>query len=150
MEMRIVSILAIVFSALALVPYGAHLLSLPNKIGMSESDYFIAQRAYDGWWITSFVLVPTLVLNIALTVMLRGQGLPFWLALAASILMVSTLFVFFAFTQPGNAQTQNWTTIPANWRELRANWEYSHAANALISLVVLCLVTLAAVLARKA
>jgi len=32
-------------TALALVPGGAHLFALPNKISLSESDYFIAQSA---------------------------------------------------------------------------------------------------------
>jgi hypothetical protein len=37
MAIRIVSFLALLFSALALVPYGAHLFALPNKIGMRRS-----------------------------------------------------------------------------------------------------------------
>lgn len=41
-----VSFLALVFTALALVPYGAHLFALPNKIGMEQEDYFIAQSVY--------------------------------------------------------------------------------------------------------
>jgi hypothetical protein len=148
MTLSIFSFLAVVFSGLALVPYGAHFLSLPNKIGMSESDYFIAQRAYDGWWITSLVLIPAMALSIALTIMLRGQGAAFWLALGGSVLMAATLPLFFAFTAPGNAATQNWTTIPENWQALRASWEYSHAANAVLSLASFCLITLAAILRR--
>ena len=43
MALPLVSFLSLVFTALALVPYGAHLFSLPNKIGMTEAQYFIAQ-----------------------------------------------------------------------------------------------------------
>ena len=37
MAIRIVSFLALLFSALTLVPYGAHLFALPNKIGIISS-----------------------------------------------------------------------------------------------------------------
>ena len=35
MATRAIGFLAIVFTALAMVPYGAHLFALPTKIGMS-------------------------------------------------------------------------------------------------------------------
>jgi hypothetical protein len=40
---------AMVLTALALVPSGAHLFALPNKIHLSETDYFITQGIYRGW-----------------------------------------------------------------------------------------------------
>jgi hypothetical protein len=40
---------ALVLTALALVPGGAHLFALPNKIHLSESSYFVAQTIYRGW-----------------------------------------------------------------------------------------------------
>jgi hypothetical protein len=38
-----------VLTALALVPAGAHLFELPNKIGLSQDRYFIVQSIYRGW-----------------------------------------------------------------------------------------------------
>jgi hypothetical protein len=46
-------------TALALVPGGAHLFALPNKISLSESDYFIAQSAYRGWALLGIVSYAT-------------------------------------------------------------------------------------------
>jgi hypothetical protein len=36
-------------TAPALVPVGAHLFELPNKIGLSEEHYFLVQSIYRGW-----------------------------------------------------------------------------------------------------
>ena len=40
MVLKTVIFLAVVLSALALIPYGAHLFSLPNKIGMTRGAVF--------------------------------------------------------------------------------------------------------------
>ena len=147
--LRIVSFLALVFTALALVPYGAHLFSLPNKIGMTQEHYFIAQRAYDNWALMSLVLFPAMLLNIILAVMLRREGTAFYLAVAGCLCMAATLAIFFAWTYPGNVATKNWTVAPANWAELRSRWEYSHAANAFVLFASFCLVALAALIPRR-
>ena len=36
-------------TALALVPSGAHLAALPNKMAMAQAAYFVAQQIYAGW-----------------------------------------------------------------------------------------------------
>jgi hypothetical protein len=143
MATRIVAFLALIFTALALVPYGAHLFSLPNKIGMTHTQYFIAQRAYDGWALQALVLFPAMVLNIVLAYLLRTERPGFMLAAAGCLCMAATLAVFFAFTYPANVATQNWTISPANWEELRVRWEYSHAVNALLAFASFCLMTMA-------
>ena len=71
MMIRTVNFLALVFTALALVPYGAHLFSLPNKIGMTEAQYFIAQSIYQGWaWLS--ILIPAMLFNVVLVYLVRG------------------------------------------------------------------------------
>ncbi len=42
MALRVVQFLALVLTALALIPAGAHLFALPNKIGLAQEQYFIA------------------------------------------------------------------------------------------------------------
>jgi hypothetical protein len=46
---KLLQFVAMVLTALALVPGGAHLLELPNKIHLGESNYFITQSIYRGW-----------------------------------------------------------------------------------------------------
>ena len=149
MAIRTISFFALVFTALALVPYGAHLFSLPNKIGMTQEQYFIAQRAYDNWSLTSLILFPAMLFNIVLASMLRGEQPAFILAVAGSLAMAATLAVFFAFTYPGNVATQNWTVVAPDWQELRTRWEYSHAFNAILAFASFCLMTFAVLSARR-
>ncbi|MBX9845758.1 MAG: DUF1772 domain-containing protein [Xanthobacteraceae bacterium] len=120
--LKAVIFLAVLLSALALIPYGAHLLSLPNKIGMTREQYFVAQSVYDGWALLGVILIPAMLVNIALALMLRGKA-GFALAVAGCIVMAATLAVFFASTYPANVATQNWKVAPSNWAELRHQWE---------------------------
>jgi hypothetical protein len=50
--------IVVMLLALALVPVGAHLLALPNKIDLPEQEYFTAQAIYYGWSLpTGFILI---------------------------------------------------------------------------------------------
>lgn len=146
MPLRVTQFIAIVLTALALVPAGAHLFELPGKIALGREEYFIVQEVYRGWALFGFVLVGALVANLVLTVMLQGQGLHFVLACAAFLLVTATLAVFFAGAFPANQETQNWTVMPGDWRELRSQWEYGHAINAVLTFLALCALVLEAVL----
>jgi len=148
MDLRIAQFLAIVLTALALVPAGAHLFELPNKIGLAQEEYFLVQGIYRGWALFGIVLFGALAANLVLTLMVRRQRGAFWLALVAFLLVVATLAVFFTWTYPANQATANWTEVPADWQELRRHWEYAHAANAVLTFLALCAVTLSALLAR--
>jgi hypothetical protein len=148
MMLKTVMFLALVLTALALIPYGAHLFSLPNKIGMTREQYLVAQSVYSGWSMLSFILIPAMLVNIALAVMLRGEP-GFLFAVAGCLCMAATLGVFFAFTYPANVATQNWTIAPQDWERLRRSWEYSHAANAGLAFAAFCLITLASLAPRR-
>ena len=140
MHLRTVSFLALVFTALALIPSGAHLLALPNKIGLPEDQYFIVQGIYRGWALFGFILFPALLLDLVLAFLLRGERAALLQALAACVCLAATLAIFFSFTDPANVATDNWTVFPANWAALRTQWEYSHAVNAVLTFVAFCLV----------
>jgi hypothetical protein len=146
--LRLAQFLAVMLTALALVPAGAHLSALPNKISLSQETYFVVQGIYRGWALFGAVLIGGLVVNLALALMLRGRRGPFWLALAAFILLAGTLAVFFTWTFPANQATSNWALVPDNWRELRTQWEYAHAAGAVLTFMALCCVTLSVLMTR--
>jgi hypothetical protein len=148
MGLRTAQFLAIVLSALALVPAGAHFFELPNKIGLAQDAYFVVQSIYRGWALFGIVLFGALAANLALTLMVRRRRGAFWLALAAFLLVVATLVVFFTWTYPANQATNNWTQVPANWEELRLQWEYAHAANAVLTFTALCAATLSTLQTR--
>ncbi|HVX99699.1 MAG TPA: DUF1772 domain-containing protein [Pseudorhodoplanes sp.] len=142
--MNIIRFSAVLLTALALVPGMAHLLALPNKIGLDEQDYFIVQQIYRGWAFLGIVLISALIADLVLAISLRGQGRAFRLAVGGVVLVALTLAVFFAWTYPANVATGNWTSVPPNWEALRRQWEYSHALNAIISLLAFGCVAAAA------
>ena len=147
--MRVAQFFALILTALALVPVGAHLAALPNKIAMNEPSYFIAQRIYDGWAWFGIVLIGAIIANAVAAITSRGQMAPFVLAALATLLMLGTLAIFFAFTFPANQATANWTTVPDDWQYLRRQWELSHAVNAAITFAAFCSLTLSVLLSRR-
>jgi len=147
--MRTAQFFALVLTALALVPVGAHFFAYPNKIGMNETSYFIAQRLYDGWAWLGTVMIGAILANAIAALATRAQMGPFVLAALACLLMLATLAIFFAFTFPANQATANWTMVPDDWQYLRRQWEVSHAVNAVITFAAFCCMTLSVILSRR-
>jgi hypothetical protein len=133
--------------ALALAPALAHLLELPNKVGLSRDEYRTVQQIYRGWALLGIVVAGALLSTLVLALMLRDQPRPFALTLVALLCIVGTQIVFWRFTFPVNRRTANWTVLPDNWTALRVQWEYSHAASAVLDLIAL-VALISAVLVR--
>jgi MFS family permease len=129
--------LAVVLTALALLPGGAHLMALPAKIIMPEDPYFVVQQIYRGWALAGAVIFLAIFANILAALLTRHSRRKWQLFGAAGLLIAVTLAVFFVWTYPANQATGNWTSAPENWEQLRTDWEYSHAANAAITFVAL-------------
>jgi hypothetical protein len=51
---------SLLFVALALAPALAHLLELPNKIGLSHDAYLTVQQIYRGWALLGLVVAGAL------------------------------------------------------------------------------------------
>ena len=83
MALRLIQFLAIILTALALVPSGAHLAALPNKMAMAQAAYFVAQQIYAGWALFGIVLFGALAANLAHTIVLCRLGRSFGYALAS-------------------------------------------------------------------
>ena len=137
MGLRVTQFIAIILTALALVPAGAHLLELVHKITLDRAQYLTVQQLYRGWAFLGAVLIAALLANLVLTIRSRRQGRPMRLAAIATLLLAANLTVFFIWTFPANQATGNWTVMPADWEALRNQWEYSHAVNALLTFLAL-------------
>jgi hypothetical protein len=137
-----VRFLSVVFTGLALVAPMAHLFELVNKMALSGSEYFTVQKIHNGWWMTGLLLPVAALLNLLHAYEVRGSART--LAVVAALCLMSNLVVFFVWAQPTNVATENWMVEPANWEMLRRQWEFSHAANALITLLAFCLSTASA------
>jgi hypothetical protein len=149
MAAKIIHFIAILLTAIAVIPGGAHLFALPNKIRLDREAYFAAQAIYSGWARLGAFLIAALIMDAVLALGLHVDQPAFLLAVAALFLIIVNLGIFFLWTYPANKATANWTQIPENWEALRRQWEYSHAANAVITFVSLALITLAGLTARQ-
>jgi hypothetical protein len=139
MATKATQFLAVILTALALLPGGAHVMSLPAKIAMPEDPYFVAQQVYRGWAWVGVVIFLAIFANFAAAFFTQGNRRR--LFAAAGLLIVATLVLFFVWTYPANVATGNWTSVPDNWEQLRTEWEYSHAVNAALTfLALLCAV----------
>jgi hypothetical protein len=139
---------ALVLSALALVPAGAHLFSMANKIGLSQRDYFVVQSIYSGWALFGSVLIGNLIALAALAYVQRRRKAPFVLVLVGLGAQIATLTIFFAVVFPANQATVNWTVAPPAWEPLRTQWEWGHAVDAVIAFAGFCALAASVVLTR--
>lgn len=128
-------------TALALGPALAHLLELPNKIGLPKEAYFTVQQIYSGWNRLGVVLMLQLVSIVAVILLARDDRRLRILASLALLCLAGAQLLFWTFTFPANTATSNWTVQPDTWQALRNQWEYSHAGGALLQLAAMaCLV----------
>lgn len=136
------------FVGLALGPSLAHLLELPNKIGLSREEYLVVQQIYHGWQLLGIVIYGALLSTLILTIMVRRQPKVFGLTLAAFLCLLVAHGLFWIFTFPANQETLYWTVLPENWMALRAQWEYSHAVGAVLNFIAFLMLVLS-VLAKS-
>ena len=142
MGLKAIQFLALIFTALALVPAGAHFFELPAKLAMPQEEYLSVQQLDRGWAFLGAFLLIAIVTNLALVVLLRRRRIAFHFAAIAFFLVIAALAIFFTWTYPVNLATANWTTAPVDWESLRLRWEYSHAAAAAIIFAALCALVL--------
>lgn len=146
--MNALRFMALLFAALALGPALAHLLELPNKIGLPRADYLTVQQIYRGWALLGIVVVGALLSTLGLAIATRARRREFVPAFIAFLCIAGTQVIFWTFTFPANRATANWTMLPAQWEALRTQWEYSHAASAVLNLAALVAVAVS-LLARR-
>lgn len=116
--MKFVQFLAIVLTALALVPVGAHVFELFTKMNLEQDQYMAVQQVYRGGELFGFVIVGALAANLQLAVLSRDQRRPLLWGAAAFVLVAATRVTFVVRTFPTNQATDNWSTVPRNWRDL--------------------------------
>src|SRR5262249_40234183 len=126
----IIRVCAVLFVALYLVPTGAHLAELPNKLGLPSEQYMLVQGIYAGWDLFGLVVLGALIFTAAHSILVRGNKGAFVCSLGAFLCMVATQLIFWLFTFPINVASANWTRTPVAFAAARRQWEFSHAASA--------------------
>jgi len=137
-----IQLLALVFTALALIPGAAHVIELPNKLPMPRDAYLTVQRVYRGWQFAGIAVIIALIATLWLAI--DSEGRARWPAVIAFLAILGTQVVFWAITFPVNRRTANWTIAPEEgWERLRDRWELSHAVSALLNFIALVAVAMA-------
>ena len=126
---------ALLSTAVALGPALAHLLELPNKIGLAKGDYFTVQQIYRGWSQLGWLLLAQLVSLVAVILYAKADRNLRKAAVLTLLCLLAAQLLFWVFTYPANVATKNWTTQPDDWAELRRQWEFSHAGGAVLQLL---------------
>jgi hypothetical protein len=139
----LIEFLAVVLTALALVPAMAHVMELPNKLSMPVETYLIVQRMYRGWSFSGIVVFAATIATLIL--LFYADGDAFAPALVAFLAIAATQVVFWVYTFPVNRITRHWTRAPHDWKRLRDRWELSHAVSAVLNFIAVVSVTIAVV-----
>ncbi len=138
-----VRVLTIASVALYLVPAGAHVFELANKMALSPADYMIVQGNYRGWSLFGIVIFAALLLTLLHAILRRRERIVFVLSMVAFFCLVGTQVIFWLFTYPMNVASKNWTLMPEDFEAARRQWEYSHAAGAVLTFMALIAVATA-------
>jgi hypothetical protein len=135
--------LAVITVALVLVPTGAHIFELPNKLGLAPQDYLTVQKIYRGWDMFGFVIAAALLATGAHAYFVRANSESLRWSLVAFAGIVATQLLFWALIYPLNELTQNWSVLPSDFESARTQWEYAHAACFALNLMSLAAIILA-------
>jgi hypothetical protein len=136
-SVKLVQLLAIIATALYLVPTGAHLFELPHKMALSPAEYMAVQQIYAGWQLFGIVIAIAVLATLVNTILVRADRRAFAWSLGAFLALAATQGVFWAFTYPVNVTTRFWTVSPGPFEAARRQWEYSHAAGAVLTFMAL-------------
>lgn len=124
-------LLALLLTAVILVPSAAHLLELPGKASLDANTYFTIQAIYAGWSAFAAPIFAAILANGSLAWLERRTAprRARWAA-ASAVLIALSLGVFLIWVLPANQATSNWTIKPADWAGFRSDWEFGHALSA--------------------
>jgi hypothetical protein len=101
-------------------------------------------RPEDLCWLVFFgiPIITAILLIVIHTLMVRNDRPVFILSLSAALSLAATQVIFWMFTYPINAASNNWTTTPKDFEAARQQWEYSHAINAALTFAAFVAFTL--------
>jgi len=133
----VIFFIAILATAIALGGALAHAFEFFSKMRLTREDYFTVQTIYAGWNRLAYILVFELLGIIALIIIYRQDHSVMWPVVAAFVFLLASQVVFWVWTFPANAATNNWTEQPGNWEQLRQQWEYSHFVGAVFQVLAL-------------
>ena len=133
---------AIMLAALTLGLGFCHLMQLPSRLGWDQY-LWVGSTVQGGLYamfgsVGAVIFVATVIVLALLAYFVREHARPgFKLALAAALLFLLALILWWALVYPVNVELAKWVNgpVPADWTDYRARWEWGHAIIALVELL---------------
>ncbi len=134
--------ICVVTTAVPLGATTAHLLELPNKLGLDGPLWLaIQQNVYRGWgpFIAPFEIAAIVSAWVLVYLLRRRRAMLLWV-LVAALCLSAMLVEFFLIVEPVNVAFARWTpaTLPPDWADYRLRWEVGHAFGFGLALVAFC------------
>jgi hypothetical protein len=142
MLLKATRFVAVMLAALTLGLSLCHLMQLPSRLGWDQY-LWVGSTMQGGLYATFATLgavidVAAVIALALLAYFVREHGRPgFRLALAAAILFVLALVLWWVLVYPVNVELAKWVNgpVPADWTDYRSRWEWGHAIIALVELI---------------
>ncbi len=106
---------------------------VPHASGLA--NYRLVRQLYKGWALVSIAVGGEILSTASLAWQLWRARRSCGPVLPALSCLVGIRLVFWAYTQPANRATDNWSILSTHWETLHQHWDYSHAASAMLTLV---------------
>jgi Domain of unknown function (DUF1772) len=141
MLLKVTRFVAVMLAALTLGTGFCHLLQLPARMGWDQY-LWVGSTLQGGLYnlfgsVGALIDVAAVIVLALLAYFVREHGRPgFRLALAAALLFVLALSLWWALVYPVNVELAKWVNepVPADWTDYRARWEWGHAIISLLEL----------------
>jgi hypothetical protein len=150
---RILEILSILLTAIAMALSLAHALEFPGKRRLDRDTYFKVQAMYYPGFTVGGAGEPLAIIAVIALLLFMPHGTPaFWLTASASVALVLMHATYWMVTHPTNKvwlQGQRLGSAgsaffaagggspQSEWTVLRDRWEYSHVARAVLAMLSL-------------
>jgi Na+/H+-dicarboxylate symporter len=142
MLLKATRFVAVMLAALTLGLSLCHLMQLPSRLGWDQY-LWVGSTMQGGLYATFATLgavidVAAVIALALLAYFVREHGRPgYRLALAAAILFVLALVLWWVLVYPVNVELAKWVNgpVPADWTDYRSRWEWGHAIIALVELI---------------
>ena len=119
----------------------------PQLQKLDDKTHIVSAQAFARVYgtVMPFWYALTLILTIAIAVLSRQIGTPFFLAAASAVCWLASILLTVTQLVPINNQVSDWNlaSLPSDWQRLRNQWDRLHKVRVLILILSLICLTIA-------
>jgi hypothetical protein len=128
-----VQLTAVAFTAIALMPAGAHVFEMSGNLRLAPSAYITVQSVHHGWVLFAVaMLFATAAIGLH-TFLVRRNTASYGWSWVALVGLGAAQIVFWTVAYPINVATEGWTALPVDLDTARRQWEHAIAGAAILS-----------------